>query len=83
MVSKSSRVLDQISLDGKVAIVTGGASGIGFASAELLAEVGATVVILDINESEGNKAVEEIKKSGGKAKFLLCDVSSDSECKKT
>ncbi len=83
MVSKSSRVFDQISLDGKVAIVTGGASGIGFASAELLAEAGATVVILDINESEGIKAVEQIKKSGGKAKFLLCDVSSDSECKKT
>ncbi|TET29001.1 MAG: SDR family oxidoreductase [Candidatus Heimdallarchaeota archaeon] len=82
MVSKNSQILDRISLEGKIAIVTGGSSGIGLASAELLAEVGATVVILDINESEGIKAVERIKKSGGKAKFFYCDVSSDSECKK-
>lgn len=83
MVSKNSQILDQISLEGKIAIVTGGSSGIGLASAKLLAEVGATVVILDINESEGIKAVEDIKKSSGKAKFFYCDVSSDSECKQT
>jgi NAD(P)-dependent dehydrogenase (short-subunit alcohol dehydrogenase family) len=83
MVKINDQILDQISLDGKVAIVTGGSSGIGLASAEILAEVGATVVILDINESKGKKAVEKIEKAGGKAKFLYCDVSSDSDCKKT
>ena len=41
MISKNSHILDQISLEGKIAIVTGGSSGIGLASAELLAEVGA------------------------------------------
>lgn len=44
---------DYFQLKDKVAVVTGAASGIGFATAELLSEVGAQVVLLDINEEKG------------------------------
>ena len=83
MKTKYDRILNLISLDEQVAIVTGAASGIGLATANLLAEMGAFVGLIDINESEGVKAVEQIKKLGGKAEFFLCDVTSDSDCKKT
>jgi NAD(P)-dependent dehydrogenase (short-subunit alcohol dehydrogenase family) len=64
---------------GKVAIVTGGASGIGKATASLLAKEGAKVVIADLNEADGKKAVEEIKREGGKALFLKLDVTSEKD----
>ncbi|NHJ48393.1 MAG: SDR family oxidoreductase [Asgard group archaeon] len=79
----NEKIIDLISLEGQVAIVTGAASGIGFASAKLLAEVGATAIIIDIDKEKGNKAVKEINNAGGKAKFFLCDVASDADCKKT
>ncbi|MHA2246537.1 MAG: SDR family NAD(P)-dependent oxidoreductase [Candidatus Hodarchaeales archaeon] len=77
------RILDFLSLNGKVAIITGAASGIGLATASLFAEMGASVVLIDIHEPHGKKAATEIKKMGGKAKFFLCDVTSDDECKHT
>jgi len=80
---KNKQILNLISLDGKVAIVTGAASGIGFATAKLLAEMGAIIGLVDIDESKGIDATDQIKKSGGKAEFFLCDVTSDFECKKT
>jgi 3(or 17)beta-hydroxysteroid dehydrogenase len=64
---------------GKVAIITGGASGMGRAEASLLAKEGAKVVIADINEVEGKKAAEEIKGEGGKALFVKLDVTSESD----
>ena len=64
---------------GKVAIITGGASGIGKATASLLAKEGAKVVIADLNEADGKKAVEEIKREGGKALFLKLDVTSEKD----
>jgi NAD(P)-dependent dehydrogenase (short-subunit alcohol dehydrogenase family) len=64
---------------GKVAIVTGGASGIGKATASLLAKEGARVVIADVNEADGKKAAEEIKREGGKALFLKLDVTSEKD----
>jgi len=75
--------LNNISLEGKVAIVTGAASGIGLATAKLLAEMGATIALIDINEKSGVEAAVQIKEFGGKAKFFYCNVSSNFECKKT
>ena len=62
-------------LDGKIAIITGGTSGIGGASASLFAEEGATVILLGRNAEQGLKKQEEIIDAGGKAEFLQCDVS--------
>ncbi|MCE7737992.1 MAG: SDR family oxidoreductase [Candidatus Heimdallarchaeota archaeon] len=83
MNNKNNRISNMVSLEGKVALVTGAASGIGLATAELLAEAGAIVALLDINEKNGINAANQINESEGKAKFFLCDVTSDSDCKKT
>jgi 3(or 17)beta-hydroxysteroid dehydrogenase len=62
---------------GKVALITGGASGIGKATASLLAKEGAKVVISDVNEVNGKKVAEEIGREGGKALFVKHDVTSE------
>jgi 3(or 17)beta-hydroxysteroid dehydrogenase len=64
---------------GKVAIITGGAGGLGSATASLLSKEGAKIVIGDINEAGGEKVVREIKGLGGKAIFIKHDVSSEIE----
>ena len=66
-------------LDGKVAIVTGGASGIGRASAVRLAEEGARVAITDRNAADGESAAQEIVDAGGEAMFLTHDVSNEDQ----
>ena len=64
-------------VQGKVAIVTGGASGIGAASAETLAHEGGTVVVADIDEAGGEAVVRRIAGAGGQAVFLRHDVTSE------
>lgn len=64
-------------VSGKVAIVTGGASGIGEACAETLAREGASVLITDIDDALGKGVVERIGKEGGKAHYVRHDVRDE------
>ncbi len=68
-------------LKDKVALVTGGASGIGHATALLLAREGAAVVVVDLDEVRGAEVAREIVESGGRATFLRCDVSQSADCR--
>jgi NAD(P)-dependent dehydrogenase (short-subunit alcohol dehydrogenase family) len=67
----------------KVAIVTGGAMGIGRATCIMLAKEGAKVAVTDVLEKEGKKVVEEIKKAGGDAAYWNLDVTKEKEVEKT
>ena len=66
-------------LQGKVAIITGGASGMGRSTAQLFAREGALVVIGDIDAAAGMTAIEEILAAGGEAVFGACDMSVEEE----
>jgi NAD(P)-dependent dehydrogenase (short-subunit alcohol dehydrogenase family) len=78
-VSESAHRL--LSLEGKVSVISGGASGIGFGTAAKLAEFGAAVVILDINEVNGRDAAKALSDMGSKAMFIRCDVRQADECR--
>ncbi len=61
--------------EGKVALVTGGSSGIGQATAIALAQAGASVVVADVDETGANETVALVEKAGGRAAFVECDVT--------
>jgi NAD(P)-dependent dehydrogenase (short-subunit alcohol dehydrogenase family) len=66
-------------LQDKVAIITGAASGMGAATAQLFAREGAKVIVADILEAEGSAVADSIKSNRGEARFQRLDVSSESE----
>ena len=66
-------------LEGKVALISGGARGQGEAEARLFAKEGARVVFGDILDTEGEKVEAEINETGGEAKYIHLDVTSESE----
>jgi len=76
------RAANLLSLSGKVSMVTGGASGIGRGISHRLAEMGAFVALLDIDDLKGRESAAEIEAHGGEAIFLNCDVRSSAECRR-
>ena len=66
-------------VEGKVAIVTGGAKGLGEAICLMLAKEGARVAVTDILDKEGAEVVSEIKRNGGTAQFYHMDVTKEDE----
>jgi NAD(P)-dependent dehydrogenase (short-subunit alcohol dehydrogenase family) len=68
-------------LEGKVALITGAASGIGRVAASLFASEGASVVLTDVSDEAGQTAVAEIEGAGGRAAYIHADVSVAADAK--
>jgi NAD(P)-dependent dehydrogenase (short-subunit alcohol dehydrogenase family) len=69
-------------LKGKVALITGGAKGIGKSASMLMAREGAKVAVTDVDDDAGKAAIEEIRSAGGDAEYWRLDVSKESEVKR-
>jgi NAD(P)-dependent dehydrogenase (short-subunit alcohol dehydrogenase family) len=76
------RATHLLSLEGKVAMVTGAASGIGHGISLRLAEMGAFVALLDVDDIKGRATSAEIEALGGTSMFLNVDVRSAAECQR-
>ncbi|GMQ94789.1 MAG: SDR family oxidoreductase [Acidimicrobiia bacterium] len=70
-------------LTDRVAVVTGGAAGIGLAISSILSENGATVVIADVDETAASGAVDELRAAGRSASSSRCDVTVESDVQAT
>ncbi len=68
-------------LEGKVALITGGASGMGLVASRLFAAEGASVTLTDVADEAGERAAREIEAAGGRAAFVHADVSSESDAR--
>ncbi len=68
-------------LDGKVALITGGASGMGMVASQLFASEGAKVVLTDVVDDAGEQVAEKIRADGGEATYVHADVSSETDAK--
>jgi 2-dehydro-3-deoxy-D-gluconate 5-dehydrogenase len=77
--SKYPGLRELVDLNGKKALVTGGAMGIGYAIADRLSEAGAAVAVLDLNEEKGQKSTQTLIDKGRRAYFVRCDVRHEEE----
>ena len=75
------KMREVVSLEGKLAMVSGAASGIGRGVAFRLADAGANVIVLDVDEVKGKEVATEITSGGGKSLAIRCDVRSGDDCK--
>jgi NAD(P)-dependent dehydrogenase (short-subunit alcohol dehydrogenase family) len=69
-------------IKGKVAVITGGGSGIGRATSERLAQDGAAIVVADVDQAMGDETVKRIEGAGGKALFVKADVAKEADLRK-
>jgi NAD(P)-dependent dehydrogenase (short-subunit alcohol dehydrogenase family) len=82
MTTMSETATRLLTLEGRVAVITGAGSGIGRGIALRLSEMGAAIVVLDIDSEKGQATVRTITERAGRASFETCDVRSAQDCRR-